>query len=234
MLEQGAVGRADMVGVGFLLFHRVRFRGRARLGMPANLVGNGMLLSRAVLAAHPWSAFTEVEDLEYSIALRRAGVRPFFARSARVAGPAPASASGAVRQRLRWEGGRLHVARTQLWPLVRDAIQRRDPGLLDAALDLATPPLSALSLFAAGGLMLSLVGVAAGVISWWGVLPWGVAVVAVPTFVVVGLWSAGSARRLWRVALGSPFFIGWKLMTYARLLRWHDVHGWERSDRVAL
>lgn len=233
LLEQGGAGRSDMVGVGFLLFHRVRFRGRARLGMPANLVGNGMLLSSSVLRRYPWSAFTGAEDLEYSIALRRAGVRPFFAARARVAGPGSASDAGATRQRMRWEGGRLHVARTQLWPLVAGALGHGDLGLLDAALDLATPPLSALSIFAGFGLLLSGGLVAAGAISWWASVTWAVAVVAIPVFVAVGLWSAASADRMWRVLLGSPLYIGWKLATYARLVRGHDVHAWDRSDRVA-
>src|SRR4029077_18728308 len=99
------------VGAGMLLFHRVRFSGRARLGMAANIVGNGMLFSRAVLEAHPWDAFTGAEDLEYSMHFALAGVRPRFAPAARVAGPGAATRQGAVRQRLRWEGGRFYVAR---------------------------------------------------------------------------------------------------------------------------
>jgi 1,2-diacylglycerol 3-beta-glucosyltransferase len=125
LLEESGHGISEMAQAGFLLFHRVRFRGRARLGMPANLVGNGMLLSRRVLAAHPWAAFTGVEDLEQSIHLRLAGVRPRFAPAARVAGPGPASGASAVRQRLRWEGGRFYVVRKQLGILIRAAVVRR-------------------------------------------------------------------------------------------------------------
>lgn len=224
----------EMVGVGFLLFHRVRFRGRARLGMAANLVGNGMLMSSRVLRRHPWNAFTGVEDLEYSIALRRAGVRPFFASSARVAGPPAASGSGAVRQRMRWEGGRFHVTRTQLGPLLAGAIARRDPGLLDAALDLATPPLSALTATVVAGCGVAGALWAFGLIDGWAVGPWAVALAAVPAFVVIGVLSAGASARLWPVLLGAPRFVAWKLVTYARLARGHDVHGWDRTDRVAL
>ena len=94
--------RTQLVAAGFLLFHRVRFSGRARLGMSANLVGNGMLFSRATLEAHPWSAFTGVEDLEYSIDLRLAGIRIGFAPAVHASGPGPATRAGEVRQRLRW------------------------------------------------------------------------------------------------------------------------------------
>src|SRR6202022_555001 len=61
--------RSAMIAAGFLLFHRVRFTGRRPPGVAANLVGNGMLFAKAVLEAHPWDAFTGVEDLEYSIRL---------------------------------------------------------------------------------------------------------------------------------------------------------------------
>jgi 1,2-diacylglycerol 3-beta-glucosyltransferase len=232
LLDEAGTARSPMVEAGFLLFHRVRFRGRARLGMPANLVGNGMLFSSRLLAEHPWSAFTGVEDLEYSMQLRLAGIRPRFAPAARVAGAGPASGGGAVRQRLRWEGGRFHVVRRLLVRLLSSAVVRRDPGLLDAALDLATPPLALLSLVAAAGCSITSLAVATRITPWWSAAPWAIALVTVPVFVVVGLWSVGESARTWRVLLGAPRFIGWKLTTYLRLLRGHDVRRWDRTDRV--
>jgi 1,2-diacylglycerol 3-beta-glucosyltransferase len=233
LLEESGSGRSEMVQAGFLLFHRVRFLGRARLGMAANLVGNGMLFSRRVLEAHPWTALTGVEDLEQSIRLRLAGIRPRFAPAARVAGPGPASDAGAVRQRLRWEGGRFHVVRTQLGLLIRTAIVSRDLRLLDAAIDLATPPLALLSLSAMAGGLLTVTAAAIGLVPSWAVAPWAIAVTAIPLFVVIGLWSAGAPASTWRVLLGGPFYMAWKTATYLRLLRGHDVHRWDRTDRVA-
>lgn len=233
LLEESDPRGSAMVQVGFLLFHRVRFMGRARLGMPANLVGNGMLFSRRVLEAHPWSSFTGVEDLEQSIQLRLAGIRPRFAPAARVAGPGPASGAGAVRQRLRWEGGRFHVVRKQLGTLIRAAIVRRELHLFDAAIDLATPPLALLSLSVMAGTLLSVTAAAIGLVAWWAVAPWAIAAVAIPTFVVVGLWSAGAPASTWRVLLRGPVYMAWKLVTYLRLLGGYDVGRWDRTDRVA-
>jgi cellulose synthase/poly-beta-1,6-N-acetylglucosamine synthase-like glycosyltransferase len=233
LLDDSGQEKSEMIQVGFLLFHRVRFMGRARLGMAANLVGNGMLFSRRVLEAHPWSAFTGVEDLEQSVQLRLAGIRPRFAPAARVAGPGPASSAGATRQRLRWEGGRFHVVRKHLGRLIRAAIGRRDLRLLDAALDLATPPLSLLSLSVIAGALIGFSAAATGLVPWWAAAPWAVALIAIPLFVVVGLWSAGATAKTWRVLLGAPVFVGWKLVTYTRLLRGHDVRRWDRTDRVA-
>lgn len=232
LLEEAAPGRSEMAEVGFLLFHRVRFRGRARLGMPASLVGNGMLFSRRVLEDHPWSAFTGAEDLEYSIQLRLAGIRPRFAAMGRLAGPGAASRGGALTQRLRWEGGRFHVLRTQLLRLILESFRRRDPGLLDAAIDLATPPLSLLSLGVLAGLAVTTLAVIAGIASWWSAISWAAALLSIPAFVFIGLIAAGAPDKAWRVLVRAPGFVAWKLVAYSRLLRGHDVRRWDRTDRV--
>jgi exopolysaccharide biosynthesis WecB/TagA/CpsF family protein len=230
IIEPGSP-RSAMVAAGFLLFHRVRFGGRARLGMAANLVGNGMLFARPVLEAHPWNAFSGVEDLEYSMRLRLAGIRPRFAATAMVAGPGPATRAGVDRQRLRWEGGRFNVVRTWLWRLVAAAIARREPRLLDAAIDLVTPPLGLLCLAAAGGMFLAIAAAIAHLAPAWAIAPWAVAMVALPAYVVVGLRAAGAPAAVWRVLLGAPRFLAWKLLTYVRLARGFDAARWDRSDR---
>ena len=231
VLSDSASPKLDLVAAGFLLFHRVRFSGRAALGLAASLVGNGMLFSRSLLQDHPWDAFTGVEDLEYTIRLRMAGVRPRFAAGAIVSGPLPATRAGASRQRLRWEGGRLHVVRTWLWPLVRASVSRPDAGLADAALDLATPPLGLLAMAALGGAAVAAVAVSAKAVPLWVLAPWAVALVSIPAFVVIGLKAAGAPRSTYLALLGAPRFLGFKLLTYLRLLRGFDALRWDRSDR---
>ncbi len=223
--------KSELVAAGFLLFHRVRLSGRAALGMPASLVGNGMLLSRELLECHPWDAFTGVEDLEYTIRLRLGGIRPRFATGAIVSGPMPATRAGAVRQRIRWEGGRFNVVKTRLWPLVRTAALRRDPRLLDAALDLATPPLGLLCMAIIGGALVTGALAWARLVPLWAVAPWLIAVVSVPAFVTVGLLAAGAPRSTFRALLGAPGFLAWKLLTYSQLIRGFDALRWDRSDR---
>jgi N-acetylglucosaminyldiphosphoundecaprenol N-acetyl-beta-D-mannosaminyltransferase len=233
ILAEPGSQRSAIVEAGFLLFHRVRFTGRARLGMSANLVGNGMLFSTDVLEAHPWDAFTGVEDLEYSIRLRLAGIATRFAPAAHVMGPGSASAAGALKQRLRWEGGRFHVARGWLWTLVRESARRRDAGLLGAALDLATPPLGLLCMLAFGGAVVSAAAVVTHLAPSWAALPWVVALVTIPLFVVIGLEAAGAPGTVWRLVLKAPFFLLWKVGAYASLLRGFDVSRWDRTDRAA-
>jgi 1,2-diacylglycerol 3-beta-glucosyltransferase len=231
VLAQAGSPRSELVAAGFLLFHRVRMSGRAALGMAAFLFGNGMLFSRGLLEAYPWDAFSGVEDLEYTIRLRLAGIRPRFALGAMVSGPMPVSRAGAVRQRLRWEGGRFNVVKTRLWPLVRAAAVRRDIRLLDAALDLATPPLGLLCLAILGGGLIAAILVATHLVPLWVIVPWVAAMVAIPTFVLVGLLAAGAPRSTFQALLKAPVFLGWKLITYLRLLRGFDALRWDRSDR---
>ncbi len=227
-----ASARSRLMGAGFLLFHRVRFSGRAALGMPASLVGNGMLFSRNLLLTHPWSAFTGVEDLEYSIDLRLAGFRPRFTRAGLVSGPGAATPAGETGQRLRWEGGRFHVVRTRLWELVRAAVMRPEPQLLDAALDLATPPLGLLCMATAAGSLIVAMPVVLHLVPAWSLLPWAVALVALPVYVLIGLRAAGAPATVWRAVFSVPLYLAWKLFTYVRLARGFDANRWERSDRV--
>jgi len=220
----GSGARGELVAAGFLLFHRVRFSGRAALGLPANLVGNGMLLAADVVRRHPWDAFSSVEDLEYSLSLRLAGVRPTFARNARVSGPVPASSRGQAAQRTRWEGGRFHVLKTRSGSLLR-------AGLLDAWIDLAVPPLGLLvGLALAGGI---LVGGAAAVriVPVWALVPWVGALALVVTFIGLGLLSAGAPRSTWAALLRGPIYLAWKIPVYARVARGFDPIRWEPSER---
>ncbi len=116
--------RSELRAASMLLFHRVRFGGRAALGLPCHLVGNGMAFSRGLLEAHPWDAFTSAEDLEWSADLRLDGIRPVFAGDARLWAPIAKGGDAARTQRVRWEGGRMHVIRTRVPRMLRGDLPR--------------------------------------------------------------------------------------------------------------
>lgn len=232
VLAEGTSTRSRLVAAAFLLFHRVRLGGRAALGMPAALVGNGMLFSRRLLETRPWNAFTGVEDLEYTIELRLAGIRPRYVPAARLEGPVPHGYSGMRGQRLRWEGGRWHVVRTRLPQLLGHAV-RRDPRVLDAALDLAVPPLGLLAMGTLAGGAVTAAAVALRVAVAWSLSPWLVAVAALTAFVLLGLRSAGAPASLWLALLETPRFLAWKGVTYLTIAAGFDPHRWERAERPA-
>ena len=229
--ETGSL-RGELEAIALIFRNQVRFRGRTALGMPVTLCGNGMLLSSAVLRAHPWGAFSAVEDGEYALMLGEAGVPTVFAPRAKIYASTTASAAGAYTQGVRWDGGRFQLMRAWLPRLLGAAWRRRDAGLLATAVDEATLPLSA-------SLALNFLGAAASVlllarndIAAWAALPWLVGAASLPLYVAAALASARLPRRSYVALLTVPAFLFLKLRVYARLIRGFE-RTWVRTERPA-
>lgn len=222
---------AELRRAAFLLFNRVRPDGRAALGLPCSLMGDGMLLSRQLLERVPWRAFGAVEDLEYSVQLRLAGVAPVFASGAVVRGPLADSARAAKTQRRRWLGGRLHVVRGKLPTLLVQAFRRHDLSLLDSALDLATPPLGLLGSVVLAGTATLTALVVAGLSPSWVLLPWVLAAIAIAFFVLVGLRAARAPASTYLALLCAPLFVGAELLDSLRLPGGRHATNWIRTER---
>ena len=209
----------------------VRFTGRAVLGMPAVLAGNGMLFSRRILLEHPWNAFTAVEDAEYGLALRLAGVKTVYARGARVYTPSPSTETGAYTQSLRWDGGRLALIRSWLRPMLAKMLRRRDWSLADMVIDLAVPPLGMLAFVTVLGTALSVLLLASGIVPVWVGVLWASCALGLAVGVVVGLKAARAPGSAYLALLLAPRFLLRKLGIYARLLRGFDPYRWVRTER---
>lgn len=216
-----------------LLFNRTRSRGRDVLRLPATLLGNGMLFSRRALELVPWSAFSSTEDLEFGIVLRLHGIKPNYAGGAGIRGAMPVTRRAATTQRLRWEGGRLHVMRTYGLRLLLHGFLRRDMSLLDAAADLLVPPLALLALVAAVGALGVSAGAAAGFVPAAAALPWDLAIAALVAYVLVGLRAGGASAASYRALAQAPEYVLWKVGVYARMLRGLDANRWVRTARGA-
>jgi 1,2-diacylglycerol 3-beta-glucosyltransferase len=225
--------RSVLEATALLLRNRVRFAGRAVIGLPATLCGNGMLLSREVLTQHPWNAFGVTEDGEYSVALRVAGIRIAFAQNARVLAAATSGDRGAYTQGLRWEAGRFQMMRRWFWPLLRAMVVDHRFGLLELFYDLAVLPLGLASVLSVLGTAISLVLLRAHAIAPWGVVPWAVALISLPLYVVLGLSGAHAPTSFYRALLLAPLFMVRKLRIYARLIGGHDAGAWVRTERPA-
>jgi hypothetical protein len=231
LLAEDGSSRTALRMAAFLLMNRVRPAGRAVLGLPCNLCGNGMLLARDVLVAHPWEAFTSAEDLEYTLQLRRAGVRPVFARGAILLSAAAPNRRAAAQQQLRWEGGKAHLARALVPGLAGQALRERRPLLLDAAFELALPPLG---LLAAGALAGTSAGVAlalSGVLPAAALAPWLLALASIPVYVLAGLRAADAPASAYRAMAQAPLFVlGKALHAHDRLRFRGDT--WVRTERA--
>jgi 1,2-diacylglycerol 3-beta-glucosyltransferase len=231
LLVGGGPGRAALREAAFLLVNRVRPAGRAALGLPSNLAGNGTLFSRDVLEAQPWDAFTGAEDVEYTVKLRHAGVRTAFGGGAVLRSPGPPTMEAMESQRLRWEGGQLHVARTQIPRLLARGLLDRRPTLFDAALELAMPPLALLFAAAALGASTGAVLFAIGLLPSWPVIPWALSLLLVPAYVIVGLRAAHAPRSAYRALVYAPLFVAHKAFT-AHRLRDFRPDSWVRTERA--
>lgn len=230
-LVEGEDHRSQLRAAAFLLFHQVRFTGKARLGLPCSLVGNGMLFRRRVVVEHPWSAFSEVEDLEYSLQLRMAGVEPRFAPKARLVAPVASAGVAAEIQRSRWEGGRAKATRTYLPRLLREAVAQRRIDRWDAAADLAVPPLGVLAAAIVAGGAGTTGLAAAGAVHPVAILPWAVAGVALPGHVLVGLRAAEAPPQMTQALIAAPRLVATEMGTRIGVMKGQAQNGWVRTPR---
>ena len=115
--------------------------------------------------------------------------------------------------------------------MVRAGLLGPDRSLLDLALDLAVPPLTVLSLAVIAGFCLSLLLVLIGAGPAWVLAPWTFGLVALPSYVLVGLKTGRSGLTARDLAAGGVRFVARKLPVYAAIARGHDVKRWNRTDR---
>ena len=63
------------------------------------------------------------------------------------------------------------------------------------------------------------------------VLPWVLALIALPAYVLVGLHAAGAGRQHYAALVHAPGFLAAQLPAYSRILRGFDPRLWERTPR---
>jgi hypothetical protein len=222
----------ELAAFAVAIRNRVRPRGLAALGSGVNLSGSGFAL--------PWSAWllvdppagSIVEDLEMglALALQRQPVRLLDDVHIRSAG-APSRIAARV-QRLRWEGGRLHVALVWLPRLLRAMVVQRRLDLLGLFLDLLVPPVALLvlmqGLVAAGSVVLWLRGGPAAPLV---IAASGLAAIAAG--LVSGSRLAPLRRGpLWVMRTAGRYLL-WKLSLYVGLARRGRPRAWVRTPRAA-
>lgn len=212
------------------LFHVTRSLGRERLGLSTGLRGNGMGMTRALLARIPYAAFSIVEDVEYGLLLGEQGVRVHHVPEAEVLGEMVTGERASRSQRRRWEQGRRALAQARGPTLLAAALRRRDPVLLDLALDLLVPPLATIALLALAGAGAALLRLALGG-PWWPGVPWLVAVAFLSAYVLRGWALSGTgARGLVDLLVFAPAYVLWKIALSIRSSGHRPVE-WVRTGR---
>jgi len=214
--------RTRMMALAFQAFNVIRPRGRSRLGLSAGILGNGFALHREVIEKIPYGAYSVVEDLEYHLALVRAGIRVEFVDHGVVWGEIPVSSKGAAGQRARWEGGRMRLTR-QLAPGMIKEVAGGQFRLLEPLADLLALPIASEVL---------LIFVLA-------LLPMGWARIYAAAVLVVLLMHIGAAAYtgagLWeaaKVVATAPAYILWKLSILPKIWSTSRTNAlWVRTER---
>jgi cellulose synthase/poly-beta-1,6-N-acetylglucosamine synthase-like glycosyltransferase len=222
--------RTRLMAIAFGAFHVLRSAARERLRLSSGLRGNGMCFTSRVLSLVPHDAYSIVEDVEYGIRLGEAGHRVHYAGEAHVFGEMVSSSKASQSQRRRWERGRAALARTRGVPLFGRAVVRRDPMLLDLAVDVLLPPLSTIALWVIAGLAAAFVS---GYFLGYPVSLriWIANLIALVLYVLRGWSLSGTgARGLLELAC-APFYVVWKV--WLRLRQADRPKDWVRTAREA-
>lgn len=200
--------------VALALVHDVRARGKRWYGGSAGIKGAGMCMTAHTLRRVPWHASGLAEDIEYHVALLRAGISVEYAPETTVVGLAPAARAGAGGQHRRWEAGRFEAMRRYALPLLVDAVRRRRVASLDAAIELLVPPLSVVAL---GLATVTAAAVALG--PRWLAATDAAALAMLAAYIATGFAAARMTPRETAAALAAaPAFVAWKAALYARAL----------------
>jgi cellulose synthase/poly-beta-1,6-N-acetylglucosamine synthase-like glycosyltransferase len=206
--------------------HYLRPLGRAALGLSSGLKGNGMCFSAQMLDVHGWTSAGLAEDVELHLSLVKHGVRVNFAPEAIVRADMPTTLASARSQNIRWEAGRLAALRDEILPLMGTGLARRDPVLIDAAVEQLIPPLS---IVMAASAACALVGIAAGNTFVTGAALLGGA--GTGLHVLAGLFAVRAPAKAYKALLGAPAYILWKVALYARATVAPRSQPWIRTER---
>jgi cellulose synthase/poly-beta-1,6-N-acetylglucosamine synthase-like glycosyltransferase len=227
----GGNNLAKSMSVGFGLKNVIRPRGMARLGLPTQLFGSGMVFSYDALH-HVAFADHLTEDLQMSQQLIAAGIYPQFLAGATVISPAPADTAALTKQRQRWEGGQFHTWATLPGLGARLLARGRIRGLI-SLLDWSAPPL-AMGLLAWAFLTLIVVifTVVFHLVSPIGLLGAALCLLLISGYLVIGLLALGGVRALLATGLGAPRFLWWKVRLYAGMATGQRSRTWERTART--
>ena len=213
----------------WIVRNQVRPLGFHRLGLPCQLMGTGMAFPWQVIARAPLASGHLVEDLQLGLDLAASGTPPTFCPQAVVTSVFPVGAAALLAQRTRWEHGSVGVIVGRVPRLLAIAIGQGNGALAAMVLDLAVPPIAALTL--ALGLVASL---AAGVALLGGSPVALVIVVAALMVLLLSLavaWRGFAAHVVGASELATiPFYLLAKIPLYARLL-WRRQTEWVRTGR---
>jgi 1,2-diacylglycerol 3-beta-glucosyltransferase len=189
-----------------------------------------------VIERFGWSAYGLAEDIEYTTTLLDAGVKVEAVPGALLYAQAAQTRKQADSQRMRWEGGRLSLARRDGVRLLRGFFQTGSAARLDWAMDLFTPPMAILvggPLLMAGLNLCMAILLGASAVSFMA-YAWFAVLVGTCIHVMGGLLISEADPRAYLYLLSTPLFLVWKVQVYAAMLLGKGPRGWVRTERTSI
>jgi len=218
---------ASLRNVALALIHYIRPLAKGVLGVSCGLKGNGMCFATCVLEQYDWSAFTLAEDVEFHLKLVSAGLKVDFAPEAMVLAQMPSSLKSARSQNLRWERGRIEMARQYALKLLVDGLRDRSLTKIDAAVEQLIPPISVPFALAVICLVASLLLGEPLLITLSGVV-----IIGHLLYVFGGLLIAHVPIRTYISLLYAPVYVMWKFWLYLSVLFALRRYEWIRTRRT--
>lgn len=212
--------------VGNLIENKLFWVPKQAYGLPIVLRGNGMCFASDILVAHPWSAFSIVEDTEYGLLLIKNGVRIHFAADIGVFATQPETLQQAFAQRVRWASGNATLTKGRAFGLIKAGIVSNNAGLVDFGVSLiaGSRPL----LLLANVLLLACSAVSGSMI----LIGWAFFLLLVQFgYIGCGVLLNGITVRKIGYLLGSPFYLAWLTMVSVLGLAGFRKNQWTRTAR---
>jgi cellulose synthase/poly-beta-1,6-N-acetylglucosamine synthase-like glycosyltransferase len=218
----------------FLVDNRFQNWGRASLGLSAMNMGDSICFRSDILRQIGWGE-GQTEDYDLRLRLLLHGIRIAYEPAAIGYGEAPATWAIARRQRQRWLTGRFHSTRAHLVHLLRQALHRCDPVLLDGVAQMIFPSYSTLTVLSMMALLAQLTVnlVWHPLISPTVLLLWSLVIVLLLIYPFLGLTLERAPLSAYAVILTGAVFILWRtwLAIVSRLSR--RSTSWVRTPRRA-
>jgi cellulose synthase/poly-beta-1,6-N-acetylglucosamine synthase-like glycosyltransferase len=195
----------------FLVDNRFQNLGRTNLGWSAKNMGDSICFRADVLRKLGWGRGL-TEDYQLRQLLLLEGIKIVYEPAAKGYGEAPRSWVQARAQRARWLRGTREASRPLARRLLLDGLKRRDPALIDGALQAYLPSFSTVTvisavLFVAQLLINIFLGPVFPASLVWG---WGILLGMLFVYPLAGLALERAPASAYLVMLTGPIFVVWR------------------------
>lgn len=136
MIPQRPKGVAYLQYLASLTENHLYYGPRQKLGMAILLRGSGMAIKSRILQQFPWNSHSITEDVDYSIALLRAGKRIYFSALSTVRAASPESLGQSYSQKKRWTSGTIALVSDNILPLLKTGLIKGEIRSLELAFSL--------------------------------------------------------------------------------------------------